>query len=102
VRSGLAEIIKYSSNSGQIEPPLAQSPSTVDMNARNRLQATCATSSDGAVQSAFWVNGVKKLTAASDKNSPILSGTIALFAATTPGSTTPTEAQFEDLAVAQM
>lgn len=101
VRSDLVEIIKYSSNTGQIGQPLAQVPATVDMNARNKIQATCATASDGAAQLALSVNG-KKFATATDTNMPIPRGTVGIFAATTSATQTPTEAEFEDFTVAQL
>jgi hypothetical protein len=56
-------------NTGQIERSLAQVSATVDMDARSKIQATCAIASDGAAQLALSVNG-KKLTAATRYEQP--------------------------------
>ncbi len=100
VQSDLAEIIKYSSTTGIIGSPLADVPAQVDMNVRNRLQATC-TNSGAGVYLVLWVNG-KKLAEAVDTNNPIFSGTVGLFAATTPTTQTPTEAEFENFKVIEL
>jgi hypothetical protein len=101
VQSDLAEIIKYSSKTGQIGQPLAHVPAAVDMNARNKIQATCATGGDGSAQLDLSVNG-KELATATDTDNPIPGGTIGIFAATTSATQTPTEAEFEDFTVVQL
>jgi hypothetical protein len=101
VQSDLTEIIKYSSSTGQIGQPLARVPAAVDMNARNKVQATCATTGGGAAELTLSVNGMK-LAGATDENSPIPSGTVGIFAATTSATQTPTEAEFEDFTVTQL
>lgn len=100
VQSNLTEIIKYSARTGQIGQPLARVPAAVDMNARNKIQATCSTASDGATQLALSING-KKLATAVNKNSPIRNGTVGIFAATTSAAKTPTEVEFDNFTVTQ-
>lgn len=101
MQSDQVEIIKYSKSTGQKGPPLAQVPATVDMNARSGIQATCATVGDGAAELALSVDGTK-LATATDENSPIPSGTVGIFAATTQATQTPTEAEFEDFTVSRL
>jgi hypothetical protein len=101
VQSNQTEIITYSSRTGQIGQPLASVRAAVDMNARNKVQVTCSTASDGATQLALSING-KKLARATDINSPIRNGTVGLFAATTSATKTPTEVEFEDFTVTQL
>jgi hypothetical protein len=100
VQSDLAEIIRYSSTTGIIGSPLSKVPAKVGMNAHNRLQVTCANSGAG-VYLALRVNG-QQLTEVVDTNNPISSGTVGLFAATTPATQTPTEAEFENFKVTSL
>jgi hypothetical protein len=100
VQSDRVEIIRYSSTTGIIGSALSNVPAKIDMNARNRLQATCADSGAG-VYLALRVNG-EQLTEAVDTNNPISSGTVGLFAATTPATQTPTEAEFENFKVTSL
>jgi hypothetical protein len=97
VQSNLAEIFKYSSNTGIIGSPLAAVPARVDMNVRNRLEAMCGNSSAG-VYLALWVNG-QKLADATDMSQPVSGGTVGLFAATSPTTQTSTEVEFENFKV---
>ena len=101
VQSNLIEIIKYSASTGQIGQALAKALTAVDMNARNKIQATCSIASGGAAQLALSING-KKLATAIDKNSPIRNGTIGIFAATTSATKTPTDVEFDDFTVTQL
>jgi hypothetical protein len=99
VQASLVSIYRYSSTTGIIgRQPLAQAPARIDMNAGNRLQARCATSPDGAADLGLWVDH-RELTQATDASDPLTGGTVGLFAATTPGTTTPTEAKFTNFMV---
>lgn len=100
VQSNMTEIIKYSASTGQIGQPLARVRAVVDMNARNKIQATCSSASGGAAQLALSING-KKLAKAIDKNSPIRNGTVGIFTATTSATVTPTEVEFNNFIVTQ-
>jgi len=100
-QSDLAEIFKYSSSTGIIGSPLAAVPAKIDMNASNQLRVTCATDRAGDVHLALWVNG-KRLADATDTNDPIPSGTVGLFAATSPTTQTPTVAEFQNFVVLRL
>lgn len=101
VQAASVSIYRYSSTSGIIgRQPLAQVPAHIDMNMSNRLQATCATA-NGAAQLTFWVDSTK-LAEATDASNPLTGGNVGLFAATTPDTSTPTEAEFTNFVVTRL
>jgi len=101
VQATSVSIYRYSSTTGIIgRQPLAQVPAHIDMNMSNRLRATCATA-HGAAHLTFWVNNTK-LAEATDASNPLTSGTVGLFAATTPDTSTPAEAEFTNFVVTRL
>lgn len=101
VQANSVSIYRYSSTTGiKGRQPLAQAATRIDMNMSSRLRASCATV-NGAAHLTFWVNGTK-LAEATDASNPLTSGTVALFAATTPGTSTPTEAEFTNFMVTRL
>lgn len=103
VQADSVAIYRYSNTTGIIgRQPLTKVAAGIDMNASNRLQATCSTVSGGsAVDLTLEVNG-KKLAEATDTGNPLTSGTVGLFAATTQGTSTPTEDEFTNFVVTRM
>lgn len=82
-------------------PPRAR-PSTIDVSATNRLQASCTSDDDGkSVHLVFSVNGAV-VAEATDTESPLSGGTVGLWAAMAPHASEATEAEFDNFVVTEL
>jgi hypothetical protein len=71
----------------------------IDANAKNRLQAECASvEGEQAVHLVFSVKG-RAVAEATDRDSPILTGTVGLFVGTGPNAKKAGQAQFDNFVV---
>jgi hypothetical protein len=95
------QLIKYSNNTGQVGPALADEPVTLDLTHSNTLMAACDRLNGGtAVRLALWMNGQHLLDVT--ENSPVANGTVGLFAATAGNIPISNVMQFKSFKVTQL